>query len=919
MLPQTALCSRGLFVLSLLFFSNYVNALYEDQIKKFDWRIQHIGAIDQAHLELNSLSPRLLVSTHENVFAVLEPQTGKIVWRQVLENLPRGDLKLMQVGTASVNINEPESTAAAPTNSKHGFDVLTVQGHAPALVRGWNVASGNLEWEWSLMPLQTERAESSFWFYENGILYHVIPTWHSHIEVTPYFATTGRATETTARISAGWINADKCVLSGVYYTCLEGNQLIGIDLTASQPQILRKTLDNISKDKLRAVEGISGAYVIGKRLISIYEASVVCNNYESNSFILGKFQKRRVLAQADVVNNVLQIRGHYVDSCEPVPEMTINMDYDDHYGTPALKTFACASQSKGCLYVLGTEDESILAVNRGKLRWVRQESLANIVASEFIDLPLADAEGTLENEMRGNTEDATGLESDIASAFLRRISTQAMQIKSIFLHVIGLGQPPTDTQKAGLVRDSFGLHKMLVVLTRSGKIFGIDNISGKHHWQLYLSDIQNFVNQEPMRLLVQRTSKHFPLQPLCTVVAKEKLTGNGVLFRFNPINGKPAEGGLLKLNYKIKQLTLLAESEKDSIKGLLLLDGQNNVAVYPQYVQEMAHGMYLFTADKSTAVLDGFFVQYADNVLSSLPIWNVRLGGHNNDHQLVAIAGKNPLEHVHSQGRVLVDRSVLYKYINPNLIAVVTQATDPTHKFLLNVYLIDAVSGLIVFSMTHRRARVPVHIVHSENWLAYSYYNDKVRRTEITSVELYEGKTQANSTVWSSLNAPPLPMVERQSYIIPTIVETMRETITERGITNKHVLIGTVSGAIIEMPWALLDPRRPITTNTQGREEGAIPYIPELPLPTENIINYNQTIARLSNIFTAPSGLESTCLVLATGLDIFVTRVAPSKTFDLLKEDFDYTLITAVLLALTSGSLVVKHLASRKLLKQAWK
>lgn len=68
------------------------------------------------------------------------------------------------------------------------------------------------------------------------------------------------------------------------------------------------------------------------------------------------------------------------------------------------------------------------------------------------------------------------------------------------------------------------------------------------------------------------------------------------------------------------------------------------------------------------------------------------------------------------------------------------------------------------------------------------------------------------------------------------------------------------------MPWALLDPRRPITTNTQGREEGAIPYIPELPLPTENIINYNQTIARLSNIFTAPSGLESTCLVLATGL-----------------------------------------------------
>lgn len=140
------------------------------------------------------------------------------------------------------------------------------------------------------------------------------------------------------------------------------------------------------------------------------------------------------------------------------------------------------------------------------------------------------------------------------------------------------------------------------------------------------------------------------------------------------------------------------------------------------------------------------------------------------------------------------------------------------------------------------------------------------------------------------------------------------------------------------MPWHLLDPRRPISSTTQGREEGAIPYIPELPLPTENYINYNQTIARLRNIYTAPSGLESTCLVVATGLgecntfivienlliinsftDLFVTRVAPSKTFDLLKEDFDYILISIVLVVLTSGSLIVRHLASRKLLKQAWK
>lgn len=53
--------------------------------------------------------------------------------------------------------------------------------------------------------------------------------------------------------------------------------------------------------------------------------------------------------------------------------------------------------------------------------------------------------------------------------------------------------------------------------------------------------------------------------------------------------------------------------------------------------------------------------------------------------------------------------------------------------------------------------------------------------------------------------------------------------------------------------------------------------------------------------------------------DIFVTRVAPSKTFDLLKEDFDYILISVVLAALTIASVIVKQLSSRKAIKQAWK
>ena len=50
------------------------------------------------------------------------------------------------------------------------------------------------------------------------------------------------------------------------------------------------------------------------------------------------------------------------------------------------------------------------------------------------------------------------------------------------------------------------------------------------------------------------------------------------------------------------------------------------------------------------------------------------------------------------------------------------------------------------------------------------------------------------------------------------------------------------------------------------REEGLPPYLPALELKPVTFINYNQTVLRLRGIHTFPSGLESTCLVFATGL-----------------------------------------------------
>lgn len=42
----------------------------------------------------------------------------------------------------------------------------------------------------------------------------------------------------------------------------------------------------------------------------------------------------------------------------------------------------------------------MLQLQSGKIKWIREESLANIVASEMVDLPLADSEGAIEKQLK---------------------------------------------------------------------------------------------------------------------------------------------------------------------------------------------------------------------------------------------------------------------------------------------------------------------------------------------------------------------------------------------------------------------------------------------------------------------------------------------------------------------------------------
>ncbi|XP_011630029.1 ER membrane protein complex subunit 1 isoform X2 [Pogonomyrmex barbatus] len=898
-----------LIVLVSLF--NLSLCLYEDQVGKFDWRQNYVGKIKFASFDTVSTAKKIIVATEENVIAALNLKSGQILWRRVMEKGYGGRIRTLG-GIAD-------------------GDLISVSGGVPAIVRAWDLATGHIINEWPIAEQNTDRIKDVKWHIKDGTLHHILPIYNSGVEVTSYDSKTGEKLK-TRRVSAPFISREtECVLAAPYLACLKGDSSLAV-------VFLIHLFDTNAQSQSVTINTIFGAGAQGPyKLESVFgEGPVISINADNDQrkriLVIGEFptpiqrdipgdatlyvvsiDNEKVLLETTYKNGRIEITATNLLSSVPIPDLSVTLTHAS-IQSPIIMASVCPRQTKGitCRHLLSSQDHTIALLQHNKLVWTREEALASIVAVEIMELPMSDRDQAIETEFDQK-------ERDVLSMFLRRITSQINQARAFFQTLLDF-VPLQSNQRIDLVQDKFGLHKMIVVVTSAGKLYGIETRKGEIIWQFRLPNIRGFTKlSNTMILYVQRGSRHFPHPPQCALLAEDKESGEGIIYTFNPITGQPLDG-MVKLGYRIKQSMLLHVATDDFLRGILILDARDKVHVYPESATAVAalfgKNTYLFTADQTTGILSGFSLSYSTTQeLVAHKVWELLLWPRN--QRITQVVAKNPIERVHSQGRVLSDRSVLYKYINPNLVAVVTEGIGHAHKNTLNLYLLDVVSGAMIFSVTHKRVRGPIHIVHSENWLVYSYFNEKGRRTEIATLELYEGKIQSNITVFSSLATTKLPIVERQAFIFPASIEYMQETITEKGITSKHIIVALANGGILELPWMMVDPRRPI--NPEMREEGVIPYMPEIPVHMDAIINYNQSVSRVMGIHTSPSGLESTCLVFVHGLDLFYTRVAPSKTFDVLKEDFDYYLIVIVLAALLISSYITKKLASQKAQKQAWK
>lgn len=857
------------------------HGLYEDQVGRWDWMQRYVGAVKFVNFGVSS-GGNIIVATQSNVLASLNSRTGKIVWRKLLEEDQRGSVQAL---------------------SLRGNAVI-VTGDSNPILRSF-LPTGALNFETKLPFTAPPGVRSTQHFIDpDDMRVTSVYLYEDHVVISDFSYAT-QVAKNSPPISATFLSeTPQCTLVGhTFYVCLLSDQLKIVSIAHNSQEFVSTSLDDLgveagSEVELRSLpEGRTFSLKSGKtqwivevtdagpKMVRKIENVEMVTNMKSNGlihYVLMRPSESACFKLAVLDHKFSEVSDLDGEFCIP----DVFGAAERVFVMPVLKK----DSNLGYRVIVVTEDVALMLFHKeGRVLWSKEEALSMVSNVQFVDLPLSEIEAQIEEEF-------TETSSDIVSMFIKRISSQLAQVYSLFEVKNPL------SRNFGLVRDKFGFHKVILVATRANKFFLIDNMSGEILWSKYVPEMKPFNNGQYIAI-TQRSTAHFPHPPVCTILGAHPDGGSYVL-SINPITGQIVDERKLKIT--ISQHSILQPNE-DFLKGILLFDSQTDKAfVYPETLRNVKNKHYLLSADKTGSV-KGFLIE--DGNVDVLWTINLAMGS-----VIESVSVKNPAEQVHSQGRVLGDRTVLYKYINPNLAAVVATSVQQSTIY---IYLIDVVTGAILYQTAHRKAKGPVHVVHSENWLVYSFINEKSRRQEISCLDLYEGFDQPNDT-FSSFSSI-LPKVEHSTFILPDHIVQLKDTVTEKGITSKYILAANAQGSILEIPKAMLDPRRPVHPTMIHREEGLIPYVPEILVPAQNTVNYNQSVSRMRGIETAPSGLESTCLVLAYGLDIYYTRVAPSQNFDILKDNFDHVLICVVLVGLVLASYITKALAARKALKAVWK
>lgn len=534
-------------------------------------------------------------------------------------------------------------------------------------------------------------------------------------------------------------------------------------------------------------------------------------------------------------------------------------------------------------------------IRNGDSQWWRPEMLAYTTLATFSNEVIADALiQELETEVR----------VDPATAYINRLYRHTKELTRIPRYLLSLPQKllnPVDDEIS--TRQKLVGARSVIVATSKNYVLSVDASTGEPRWNTDLthklqegSEVLKYISTDDSRVTLYTNIGSVIVLDVGSGDLLDYKKGTVPVERLIEIPGSPAKTVVkVAANGTPEVASDLAPSGPDEGNTIVTLSSTGEAIGWT--VGSSVRKLWSFAPSDGSKVVD--------------------------------VSGRAMHDPVASIGRVLGDRSVMYKYISPNV--VLLTATSAT---TLTVYLLDAITGTLLYT-DHQRGvltTLPHPAILSENWFAYSFSTAHSKHGMIHNLiisELFESSspndrvTDSTNTTYSSFSAGGvnLPYVESAAYTVSEPLTSFSVTATSQGITTRELLAYLASSkSIIGIPRNILSASRPVDRDPSQSEaeEGLFRYQPDLVLSPNLYLSHAREVLGIKQILTSPTLLESTSMVFAFGHDVFGTQTAPSQTFDVLGKNFSKVQLSLTVVALYLGVLVMRPIVRRKTVERSW-
>ncbi|GIL85172.1 hypothetical protein Vretifemale_13572 [Volvox reticuliferus] len=980
-----------LFMLVALAAVQGATAMFEDQAGTYDWYRQHIGLISSA--SFHPSKPRVCFATAQSVVGCLNLRDGSLAWRKALgSSISSPSSLLLPKSSSFVTVTEgylrafdlegnllwqrkvPGSTAVPSLAGLAASDdtqerILLLQNGELQLL---DPSDGTVLGTEQVLSALGKPAQIAVGSGSRGFVFAVGSGSNEAVLVDfqdPTKGQLGRKMEVESQLSlSDVVSASANTVAALSH---DGKAICVAPVLGAESPVrltctqLSELVPELPASVSLRVDGTSGGYVVfgnpgaallaadeqgGLKLVKYFPAAISVSpeiRADDGGFFgvlegsaPGGGLKLSVVRSSN--GEVIQVESF------PSPTPSERLVGPAPVFTPSgfvLGTFVRKKdKSMGFRALVSFHNGLSVLLQQGVIVWSRDESLACITDTLFVDLPAKQANGTA-------LEAAGGLKVDFNMRLRYQVLGAKVQLKlnsqaeaAEFLQLRG-----ALSDKNTPFRDVNGFRKLLLALTSTGRLAALHNGDGRLLWSRSFSQ-----DSMPTKLLLWRgyhDIQHSPeilllreTQPGAYAAVLNAHTGEQLwhlpltfgIAKVIPLHAPMHEGSAVQSVYLLVEEAEAATAEAAPVLRLLpdSLPSRKHVAASER-------SLHFFMQGQDSRTLTGYRLAPIEDASGGVPAilsWQVNFA-----NSVLAVAYRNPTEPIQSSVKVLSDRSIKYKYLNPNLLFVATGIANgmPLDSVAagvdnlsneVTVHLLDTVTGRILHRQSHPGARGPVTAVLTENAVLYYFRDIDTGRFVATSMELYDATPgrqfnvldylfNPNSTQpVSSLKPTPLE-VQTQSFFSRLVPTAATVTQTEQGITAKQLLIVTNTDQVYALDRRWVDPRRPKKQklSQDEMEEGLVPYQDTLPLLPLSFATLDKQVLGIRGVKVEATRLESTCLMFAHGVDLFYTRLAPAKGFDSLEDDFNYALLLAALVGLAGGAVILQYMAKQTSLNQKWK